>query len=63
MKFYTLDGNEIDKSGFVEKYGNSYYKDCPRYIPRVVQNSRFVENHIDTLLKTEFKSRLMLFTF
>lgn len=58
MKFYTLDGNEIDKSGFVEKYGNSYYMDCPRYIPRVVQNSRFVENHIDTLLKNGIQKPL-----
>ena len=30
MKFYTLDGSEIDRTVFVEKYGTSYYIDRPR---------------------------------
>lgn len=30
MKFYTLDGNEIDSPVFVEKYGTSYYIDRPQ---------------------------------
>lgn len=58
MKFYTLDGNEIDKSEFVEKYGNSYYRGCLRCIPRVGQSSRFVEDHIDTLLKNGIQKPL-----
>lgn len=58
MKFCTLDGNEIDKSEFVEKYGNSYYRGCLRCIPRVGQSSRFVEDHIDTLLKNGIQKPL-----
>lgn len=58
MKFYTSDGNEIDKSEFVEKYGNSYYQGCLRCIPRVGQSSRFVEDHIDTLLKNGIQKPL-----
>ena len=51
MKFYTLDGNEIDRDAFVKKYGNSYYIDRPRYIPRVGQSSRTIEDYMDELLK------------
>ena len=47
MKFYTLDGNEIDRDAFVKKYGNSYYIDRPRYIPRVGQSSRTIEDYMD----------------
>lgn len=58
MKFYTLDGNEIDRTAFVEKYGTSYYIDCPRYIPRVGQSSRTVENYMDALLKNGIREPL-----
>ena len=55
MKFYTLDGNEIDRTVFVEKYGTSYYIDRPRYIPRVGQSSRTIEDYMDELLKNGVK--------
>ena len=58
MKFYTLDGNEIDRTVFVEKYGTSYYIDRPRYIPRVGQSSRPIEDYMDELLKNGIKEPL-----
>ena len=58
MKFYTLDGNEIDRTVFVEKYGPSYYIDRPRYIPRVGQSSRPIEDYMDELLKNGVKEPL-----
>lgn len=58
MKFYTLDGNEIDRDAFVKKYGNSYYIDRPRYIPRVGQSSRTIEDYMDELLKNGVKEPL-----
>ena len=58
MKFYTLDGSEIDRTVFVEKYGTSYYIDRPRYIPRVGQSSRPIEDYMDELLKNGIKEPL-----
>ena len=58
MKFYTLDGNEIDRAEFVRKYGNSYYIDRPRCIPRVGQSSRTIEDYMDELLKNGVKESL-----
>ena len=58
MKFYTLDGNEIDRAEFVRKYGNSYYIDRPRCIPRVGQSSRTIEDYMDELLKNGVKEPL-----
>ena len=55
MGFYTLDMEELTLPEFVTKYGNSYYTDQPRYIPRVGQSSRAVEDTIDDLLKNGIK--------
>lgn len=49
MKFYDLNGNEIEKKEFIELYSKSYYLDEPR-VKRVSQNSRYIEDYIDELL-------------
>lgn len=51
MKFYMKDGTEISKETFIKSYNDSYYLGSSRVLNRVTQNSKYVENEIDQLLK------------
>ena len=73
MKFFDINGIEIDKKQFISLYNDSYYIDYvdytdhkgnkrkirkKNYVPGLNQSSRFVEAKIDKLLKEGIKSKL-----
>lgn len=58
MKFFDINGVEIDKSKFITLYRDSYYLDKDQYVPGLSRCSRFVEDKIDNLLKNGIQSEL-----
>lgn len=47
MKFYDVNGLEIEKEQFVKIYGDSYFIGRKRIVKGVVQNSEFAEKEIE----------------
>lgn len=58
MELFAPSCKPIERNKFVSFYGQSYYLDNPRIIPGVGQNSRFVEDQIDALLRNGIKSSI-----
>ncbi len=56
IKFYNPNGVSIDKEKFIEKYNASYYLKGEKLVKGAIQNSIFVEQKIDLLLKNGIKS-------
>lgn len=50
MKFYDVNGLEIEKEQFVKIYGDSYFIGRKRIVKGVVQNSEFAEKEIEKIL-------------
>lgn len=48
--FFSPDGNEIRQCEFIKTYGNAYFLDVPRVLPRVAQSSRWIEEQIEHIL-------------
>ena len=57
MEFFDRCGKKISAEQFIELYGSSYYLDQDRYVSRASQNSRYVEDEIDRLLREGIKTK------
>lgn len=59
MKMYVDVFGEckpFDPEHFVETYANAYFLDAPRIVPGIRQNSRYVEEEVQEILRSGFSS-------
>lgn len=56
MKFYTVNNTGLNKDDFIKTYGESYFLNTKRLVPRISQNSVFAENEIERLLKNGIRT-------
>lgn len=54
--FFSPDGEPITVDEFIDIYNDSYYLGNEKVVARASQNSRFVEDEIDSILKHGIKS-------
>ena len=56
--FYALSANRIGRDDFVRLYSGSYYIGSDNAVPGVSQNSRFVEEVIDAILRNGIETEI-----
>ena len=56
-KFFDIDGKTITKEKFIDFYNKCYFRDTAEKVPYVNKSSCFVEQEIETILKSGIKSK------
>lgn len=59
--YFDQLGNEISKEKFIELYGNSYFICSERAVKGISQNSTYIENEIEKILKNGIKEKSDIF--